>query len=378
MSQTYYNYATGQYEPWTRRMHTNRPYREAILSGEFRPSSYALEVDRIMDRDRAATENNKEAHPEYWTWLGMMGWVFTHPLASQNSMTEHTGWVNRGLGRSFFGAGSSARGTFKDIYDDPDPADNNEYMTQAELDAYNQANGTNFSGNYLRLHPDTGEAGLWTWDPQAGWRDDTKWTGTTTGPNFSADNPNAPDNNVGGNNNGGNNAPAEEEKPIGWYWSGSAWLPFYQGEAPPAGLAQGWVAPTSTMPSSPPQSANTGGTDPDPTNTDGTNTDSTDTGGTNPEPPPPSLFTPDGSMFFQGLFNASDLLYRDGNTVTSPYYNNARQDILDQLSVQAAANGRTQNTAEEIQMAQNQTPSLSATGLFNPDYFTLLKGMGVG
>ena len=29
-------------------------------------------------------------------------------------------------------------------------------------------------------NPNTGETGMWTWDPQAGWRDDTQWTGPRT------------------------------------------------------------------------------------------------------------------------------------------------------------------------------------------------------
>jgi hypothetical protein len=384
-------------------------YESDIASGAFVPSDRAKEVDALIAASTPETE------PENWKFLGTVGWIYVGPLAQESSRSEYTAWVNRNLV------------SFRDIYENPNAGSSGSsgglnYMTQAELDAYNQANGTNFSGNYLSTHPNTGEPGMWTWDPQVGWRDDTKWITTTTGPNFSANNPNAPNDpapqiigwywdgsawqpiyqgesapagtvvaptstmptqppqtsNGGGNNNngGGNNNNGGDPVPIGWYWSGSAWLPFYQGEAPPAGLPQGWVAPTSTMPTSPPQGTNTNGTNTDGTNTDGTNTGGTDTNNTTPEPPP--LFTPDGSMFFQGLFNASDLLYRDGNTVTSPYYNNARQNILDQLALQAASNGRTQNTAEEIQMAQNQTPSLSATGLFNPDYYALLKGMGIG
>ena len=118
-----------------------------------------------------------------------MGWVYTGPERFDTSLTEHTGWVNRNLGDSYFGAGSSAgtptSGTFKDIYDDPDPQPTSQppsfnYMTDEELADYNEANDTNFSGNYLSTHPQSGEAGMWTWDPQAGWRDDTQWTGPRT------------------------------------------------------------------------------------------------------------------------------------------------------------------------------------------------------
>ena len=348
-------------------------YESDIASGAFTPSERALEVDAII---AASTPQND---PDNWRFLGTVGWIYVGRLGQESSRAEYTAWVNRGL---------NYNNAFIDVYDEPDAGSTTtsssgglNYMTQAELDAYNQANGTSFKGNYLSTHPNTGEPGMWTWDPQVGWRDDTKWTQTTTGPNFSANNPNAPaddpppNNNGGGtNNNGTNNGTNNggEPQPIGWYWTGSEWLPFYQGEAPPAGLPQGWVAPVSTKPTSPPQNAgtNNGGSDP--------NSNGGSTPDPQPEPEPPPLFTPDGSMFFQGLFNASDVLYRDGGTIQSPYYNNARTNILNQLAEQAAASGRTQNTAEEIRLAQNQTPSLSASGLFNPDYAALLKGMGIG
>ena len=57
-------------------------------------------------------------------------------------------------------------------------------------------------------------------------------------------------------------------------------------------------------------------------------------------------------MFYQGMFTANDLLKRDGGEVSSPFYDNARQQVLQSLTDQAQANGRTQNTLEEIQLAQ--------------------------
>lgn len=153
-----------------------RPYREAVESGQFTPSKEALEADAFI------ASTSPETHPDKYTFLGTMGWVYTGPEAMNTSLSEYTAWVNRGLGDSGFGGRA---GAFTDIYDDPDPQPADEtpsfnYMTDEELAAYNEANDTNFSGNYLSIHPNTGEPGMWTWDPQAGWRDDTQWTGPRT------------------------------------------------------------------------------------------------------------------------------------------------------------------------------------------------------
>lgn len=154
-----------------------RPYREAVLSGEFTPSQKALEADAYI------ASTSPETHPDKYTFLGTVGWVYTGPERFDTSLTEYTAFVNQGLGNNSFGPRKS--GTFSDIYDDPDPKPPQEtssfnYMTDEELAAYNEANNTSFSGNYLSTNPNTGEAGMWTWDPQAGWRDDTQWTGPRT------------------------------------------------------------------------------------------------------------------------------------------------------------------------------------------------------
>jgi len=152
-----------------------RPYREAVESGQFTPSKEALEADAFI------ASTSPETHPDKYTFLGTMGWVYTGPERFDTSMTEHVAWVNRGLGDSGFGGRA---GAFTDIYDDPDPQPSSppsfNYMTDEELAEYNEANDTNFSGNYLSTNPNTGEPGMWTWDPQAGWRDDTQWTGPRT------------------------------------------------------------------------------------------------------------------------------------------------------------------------------------------------------
>jgi hypothetical protein len=151
-------------------------YESDIASGRFVPSQKALEADAFI------ASTSPETHPDKYTFLGTMGWVYTGPERFDTSLTEHTGWVNRNLGSSGFGGRA---GAFTDIYDDPDPQPAAQppsfnYMTDEELADYNEANDTNFSGNYLSTHPQTGEAGMWTWDPQAGWRDDTQWTGPRT------------------------------------------------------------------------------------------------------------------------------------------------------------------------------------------------------
>jgi hypothetical protein len=150
-------------------------YESDIASGRFVPSQKALEADAFI------ASTSPETHPDKYTFLGTMGWVYTGDERFDTSLTEHTGWVNRNLGDSGFGGRA---GAFTDIYDDPDPQPSDppsfNYMTDEELDEYNEANDTNFSGNYLSTNPNTGEAGMWTWDPQAGWRDDTQWTGPKT------------------------------------------------------------------------------------------------------------------------------------------------------------------------------------------------------
>ena len=323
--------------------------------------------------------------PGVWKYIAGLGWVNVDPNKTQGPTTT-------------FG------NTFSDVYDDPNPAAvnadpnpvvNNEYMTQAELDAYNQANGTSFSGNYLMFHPETGEVGMWTWDPMAGWRDDTKWLGPRT--TYPDGTPIVSFEDIRNGNldpaSTNNNAPAStnnnqaEEKPIGWYWTGTAWLPFYQGEGAPAGAI---VAPTSTQPSGPPAGwIDAGGVDPNITNNTNNNTSNTNntnsntntnntnstnnsnsTNNTNPNSEPP-LYTPTADQFYGGLFTAFDLLNRDGGEIKSPFYDNARQRVLDSLAAQATAAGRTQNTAEEIAMAQRSAPSISAGGLFDFNNFAL-------
>ena len=289
-----------------------------------------------------------------WKYMAGLGWVNVDPNKTQVPTTT-------------FG------NTFKDVYEDPDPVASNEYMTQAELDIYNQQNGTSFSGNYLMLHPETGEVGMWTWDPMAGWRDDTKWLGPRT--TYSDGTPivSFEDVNNGDLDPASTNNNQAEEKPIGWYWTGTAWLPFYQGEGAPAGAI---VAPTSTQPSGPP----VGWVDPNSTNNTNNNTNTNNTNNTNsnttpnpePEPEPePPLYTPTADQFYGGLFTAFDLLNRDGGEIKSPFYDNARQRVLDSLAAQATAAGRTQNTAEEIAMAQQSAPSISASGLFDFNNFAL-------
>ena len=45
-------------------------------------------------------------------------------------------------------------------------------------------------------------------------------------------------------------------------------------------------------------------------------------------PPNSSLFTATPDMFYQGMFTAGDMLRRDGGAITSPFYDNARQQAL--------------------------------------------------
>ena len=91
----------------------------------------------------------------------------------------------------------------------------------------------------------------------------------------------------------------------------------------------------------------------------------------------PQLYTPTGDQFYQGMFTANDLLFRDGEAVDSTFYNNLRKNILASLAQTAADNGRTQNTAEEIALAQGGNNSYSATSLFDPTIAGLARQMGL-
>lgn len=514
MSDTYYDPATGTWKKYTGRM-AYRPYREAILSGEFVPSAYALEVDKILDEIKEIGPP-PAGNPDHWTWVGSMGWVLTHPLAPYNSLTEHTSWVNAGLGDNFFGAGSTSseydpagtnvNGTGQGISNDNAAAavvnpnyteeqlrdlyvrylgrqpgeaglsywmaragtmtyeelveaikNSPEGVTYAESQANQNQTGvitdvitTLFTNTFGRA-PTQDEiaqyVGMYTGDIDAIQAAMTQAAQTNNGATEASGGIQAgadleayrsvvnglynelfgrdalqqgmdywlaqlrsgavtPDNlrnaliaaaqgsdleyyqnnvlnggtntntNTGGGgattngggtttsgngttttSNGGTNTNGGSTDPVvqGWYWSGTAWLPYYTGEAPPANAptVAGQVIPNFTP---------------------ATTSDETQES----EPPPPELFTPDASMFYQGMFTAGDLLNRDGGDISSTFYSNARQDVLNSLAAQASAAGRTQNTAQEIAMAQGMTmPTFSAGGLFNPNNQALLRSMGL-
>jgi hypothetical protein len=93
------------------------------------------------------------------------------------------------------------------------------------------------------------------------------------------------------------------------------------------------------------------------------------------EPPEEKLYTPNGSQFFQGMFTANDMLFRNGGTIDSEFYNGLRRNILASLAQTAADNGRTQNTAEEIALAQGKG-GYSASGLFDPNVAGFASALG--
>ena len=283
-------------------------YESDIASGAFVPSARAENIDALI------AQSTPEKEPYNWKWLGTMGWVYVGPYRNESSRSEHTAWVNSGLGASNFGGGSA-----------------------------------------------------------------------------------------GGNNDAGsgadqNNNPPPSKQPVGHYWAFLAgswqWIPVYEGD----GILDGAVyVEGATAPSAPPagydangpinttggnnSGANTGGTNNSGANAGGSSTPDNTGGGVNPSTDaggstPPSLYTPDASMFYQGMFTAQDLLRRDGGEITSPFYDNARQAVLESLAQQAANNGRTQNTAEEIQMAQGYRPTFSSGGLFDLSNANLMRDIG--
>ena len=83
-------------------------YESDIESGAFTPSDEALAVDKYI------ASTSPETHPDEYTFLGTLGYAYTGPMGMKSSRSEHTAWVNSGLGASGFG------GSFTDIYDDPD------------------------------------------------------------------------------------------------------------------------------------------------------------------------------------------------------------------------------------------------------------------
>lgn len=158
--------------------------------------------------------------------------------------------------------------------------------------------------------------------------------------------------------------PDEEPVILGWYWGNSGgtwqWFSYIEGEAPPAGA---YVEAGEAMPNGPPA----GWVDPNA----GDTTTTTETA------PEPTLYTPTKDQFFQGMFSANDLMFRDGGAVSSTYYDNLRQGILDSLAQTALDNGRTQNTAEEIALAQGGYNGYSASGLFDPTIAGTAQALGL-
>lgn len=165
----------------------------------------------------------------------------------------------------------------------------------------------------------------------------------------------------------GGNGGGDDKTLIGYYWantgSGWQWYAYYTGEAAPAGSI---TAGPESVPTGEPE----GWQNPDATTEGGDTT-------TTPPVETPKLYTPTGDQFFQGMFTANDMLFRDGGDVSSEFYGNLRKNILASLAQTAADNGRTQNTAEEIALAQGGNNSYSATSLFDPTIAGLARQMGL-
>ena len=156
----------------------------------------------------------------------------------------------------------------------------------------------------------------------------------------------------------------------GYYWglgqnNGWGWFPYYSNEAPPAGA---FTSGPDAQPSGAPEGWTNPNLQPNPDTTGGDETTETPAG--------PNLYTPRGDQFYQGMFTANDMLFRDGGTIDSSFYNNLRQNVLAGLAQTAADNGRTQNTAEEIALAQGNG-GYSASGLFDPSVAGLYRSLGI-
>lgn len=150
----------------------------------------------------------------------------------------------------------------------------------------------------------------------------------------------------------------------GYYWgmgqnNGWGWFPYYSNEAPPAGAF-------TSGPDAQPSGAPEGWANPNAVQ----NPETTETTAE------PKLYTPTADQFFQGMFTANDMLFRDGGTINSNFYNDLRQNVLAGLAQTATDNGRTQNTAEEIALAQGGG-NYSASGLFDPSMAGFRQGLGI-
>ena len=220
------------------------------------------------------------------------------------------------------------------------------------------------------VNPNTGEEGKWVWLGTMGWVNmegdpqEPPAPGTPTFGNFgdgSIVGPAGSEVDGGGSNdttstNQGNST-SSTPTPTGYYWAylngDWQWFPVYEGEGYPDGAV--YVA-GSTAPVGEPA----GWTDP---SLGGDNNGGSDNGVNPPD---------------SGLFTAGDMLRRDGGPITSPFYDNARQQALASLQEMALANGRTQNTAEEIGMFTGANrPTFSADGLFDPTSFNLMRGLNI-
>ena len=73
----------------------NRPMQDAISAGRFTPSKLALEADAYI------RSTSPETHPDQYTFLGSMGYVYTGPAAIYTSASEYTAWVNSELNDAF-------------------------------------------------------------------------------------------------------------------------------------------------------------------------------------------------------------------------------------------------------------------------------------
>ena len=284
-------------------------------------------LDENNNRIRFNTNPNTGEEGE-WIWLGTMGWV---NIKADPQPEPEPGTI-------VFGGGGQIAGPY-------DPNYGNEQAAPPPTPNFTEADVYGLYQEFLNRNPRADGLAYWMEQANTMSLEDLRW-------NIA----NSQEALTGINNQG-------EQVVQGYYWAnvgGSwSWLPYYRGEAPP--LNAQYTSTGPDQPSGPPA----GWTNPNtPTQPE-------------PEPEPETLYTPDESMFFNGMFTAKDILGRDGGEIVSPYYNNARQNVLDKLAIQAADDGRTQNTAEEIRQYQNNVPGFSASGLFSPDYAALLKGMGL-
>ena len=269
----------------------------------FTPSERALVADEYI------ANSSPSKHPNEWQFISGIGWTYVGPYAYYTSESEYTAWLNSQMTERPLADGNDAAraisanpgvpkgsGQFASGYDPTTAQAPRNTLGYTEQDVYRLYN------QYLDRDPEAPGLAYWMGEAAKGATlADLEYNIANSSEALTGERQNQSGADTSSNTSGGQVAE-------GWYWAsiGGAyqWLPVYPGESPLAGAP--YVAGPNS-PSGPPAGYDANG----PTNNTGG-----DTGGTNngtvDTTQPVGMFSPDASMFYQGMFTANDLLKRDG------------------------------------------------------------------